>query len=134
MDNLEKVDWKTFIDELKHQWRLMWRERLDDRLRAEGIAAKDYEKLFVERGLVIVATRDFKPLNFRDVVSEHVPEGDRWILPNPSIGGWGKFIREVLCTQRRGPNSRQKRFAAEKPDKTKCGQLKKGGRGWLHKF
>ena len=134
MENVEEVDWKAFIDELKRQWHSMWRERVDDKLRSEGVAAKDYEKLFVERGLVIVATRDFKPLNFTGIVNQHVPQSDRWIPPSPIVGGWGKFIREVLPKQNRGAISRRKRFLLEKPDKSKCGAPKKGGRGWLHKF
>jgi len=133
MENIEKGDLKSFIEELKRQWRLMWRERVDDKLRAEGIAAKDYQNLFVERGLVIVATKDFRSLNFADIVQQHVPEADRWVPPCPSVGGWGKFIREVLRKQIISRSSRRRQFAPEQTDKSKCGPPKKGGRGWLHK-
>ena len=133
MADAKEIDWKTLIEELKQQWGSMWRERLEDKLRAEGIATKDYPQLFVEQGLVVVASRDFKPLTFREIVRQHIPEADRYIPPNPLVGGWGKFIRDSLPKLKHDISSRRGRFAPEKPDKNKCGALKKGGRGWLHK-
>ena len=51
---------------------MLWRDRIDDRVRAEGIADKDYSMLFVEGGLVVVATRDYKPLNFREIMENYM--------------------------------------------------------------
>jgi hypothetical protein len=39
-------------------------ERFDDKTKAEGVSVANYSSLKVERGTVIHATRDFKPLNF----------------------------------------------------------------------
>jgi hypothetical protein len=33
---------KELVENLKRQWKVMWRQRIDDRVRAEGIAEKDY--------------------------------------------------------------------------------------------
>jgi len=54
-------EWREFIVELKQRWGVLWRDRIDDRVRAEGIAGEDYDLLFVDRGTVIVATKDYKP-------------------------------------------------------------------------
>ena len=43
----DAVEWNGFVEELKRQWRLLWRERIDDKVRAEGISSKDFELLFV---------------------------------------------------------------------------------------
>jgi len=124
-------EWKRLVDDVKMQWGLLWRDRIDDRVRAEGIADRGYSLLFVDRGDVIIATRDFKPLSLREILQQHKPpevEADRVIPPSPSVGGWGKFIRDVLRKQR---VARRRKELLEKPD-AEGQQLKKGGRGWLH--
>jgi hypothetical protein len=126
---MEKSDMKEFVDELRDDWRHLWRNRLDDKMRAEGIAKKDYSTLFVERGTVIMATRDFKPLDFFDIVQEHLEfDTEKAIPPNSTIGGWGKFIRNKIRNQKK----QTKRFAPPKSISKKDQQQKKGGRGWLH--
>ena len=128
---METLEWKELVDELKRQWGTLWRERIDDKVRAEGIADKDYEKLFVERGLVIVATRDFKPLSFSEVLERHRPSDMvGGVSPSPSVGGWGKFVREVLSKQRRF--TKRVRPVPPEPKRDEKQQRKKGGRGWLH--
>jgi len=121
---VETADPEVFIDELKREWRVLWRDRFDDRVRAEGIASRDYPGLCVERGLVIVATRAYKPLDFLEILRRH-----NLVPPGSSVGGWGKFVRNVISEQkrftRRGPVS-------SKPERKKRQQRKKGGRGWLH--
>ena len=118
------------IKKLKQQWKTLWRERIDDKLRAEGIADKDYSLLFVERGTVIVATRKYKPLDFDEILQQHLPSSEGYVAPpNPAIGGWGKFIRNVLSKQSRF--TRRMRPEPLKPAK-EFQQQKKGGRGWLH--
>ena len=54
---------KKLVEALKTQWKLMWSERFDDKVVAEGVSANDYDILQVERGLIIHATREFKALN-----------------------------------------------------------------------
>jgi len=129
VDSIE--EWKNLVKDLKETWAILWRDRIEDRVRAEGIADKDYSKLFVERGLVILATRDYKPLNFKEIVQHYMTE-DLYnsVSPSPSVGGWGKFVRDVLSRQKR--YTRRGRFAPEKPRLPKNRQRKKGGRGWLH--
>jgi len=128
---VETLEWNELLGELRRQWATLWRERIDDKVRAEGIANKDYDKLFVERGLVILATRDFKPLSFSEVLERHKPSDiDGGVSPSPSVGGWGKFVRNVLSKEKR--LTKRVRRTPPEPKRDEKQQLKKGGRGWLH--
>lgn len=122
---------KKRLEELREQWRKLWRERMDDKVRAEGIADADFPNLSVERGRVIFATRDFKPLNFRNVLLNHglINLGDE-AFPNPYVGGWGKFIRTEVAKQNK-EHIRRRRRRPEPDFKKKRQHLRKGGRGWL---
>ncbi len=62
------VDQKTLVGELKTEWKKLWEERVDDKIRAEGIAKNDYSRLYVDRGTIIHATRDYKAVNFKDIL------------------------------------------------------------------
>lgn len=131
----DAVDWKGFSEELRRQWQLLWRERIDDKVRAEGIADKDFDLLFVERGTVIVATRHFKLMEFKEILEKYNAPYETKIkqeIPNPHVGGWRKFGRQIAAT-RRG-NRRLRRTWSRDETKGEKGklQLKKGGRGWLH--
>jgi len=122
---------EEIIKELKERWKMLWRERIDDKVRAEGIADKDYSVLFVERGTVIFATRDFRPLSFREVLELNgVVDVDRVVSPSPCVGGWGRFIRTVIASQNRDRRISETRRFLE--GRKKRQHLKKGGRGWLH--
>jgi len=128
---LETLACKEITEELKTQWKSLWRNRFDDKVRAEGIADNDYSMLFVEKGTVIFATRNFKVLNLREIAEKHkLVDADRVVQPSPSVGGWGKFIRTVIVGQR--PVRRVRRAAPEVDEVKRRQQLKKGGRGWLH--
>jgi hypothetical protein len=119
---------KEMVEVLRIQWKKLWQERLDDKVRAEGIATGDYCDLFVEKGTIIHATRDFKALNFKEILEQHLFSNlDRLIPPNPQIGGWTKFIKVNITNQR--PRRRAELYRDEKKEKQ---QPKKGGRGWLH--
>jgi hypothetical protein len=78
---------------------------------------------------VIVANTDFKQVNLKEIQRLHgVQDVERLVPPYSSVGGWGKFARIVLNTQ--------KHFRKwEKPAPCrKCKenrQLEKGGRGCL---
>lgn len=126
---VETEDLKQFVDDLRDQWRILWRNRIDDKVIAEGIANQNYEQLFVEQGTVIVATRDYKPPDFVEILQKHVSsDTEKLVPPNPAVGGWGKFIRGTI--------SKQKHFAGRRvrpePVRKEHQQRKKGGRGWLH--
>ena len=121
---------KEMVEELKIQWKKLWQERVDDKVRAEGIAIDDYSKLFVEKGTIIHATRDFKALNFKEILEQHqIANADRFVPPSPQVGGWTKFIKTNIRSQRMQRNRRASLYCADKKEKQ---QPKKGGRGWLH--
>ena len=120
---------KEFVDELRTEWKHLWQNRLDDKVRAEGIAKKDYVKLFVERGTVIKATRDYKPLDFFDIVQDYLGcDTEKAVPPNATVGGWGKFARNNIQKNK----TTTKNYSPPKPAHKKGQQQKKGGRGWLH--
>jgi len=121
---------KEMVEELKTIWKKLWQERVDDKVRAEGIATADYSRLFVEKGTIIHATRDYKSLNFKEILERHqVANADRFISPSPQVGGWTKFIRTSITNQRLRKERRIELYCAEKKKRQ---QLKKDGRGWLH--
>ena len=128
---MDGKEWREFVDRLRERWRRLWRARIDDRVRAEGIASEDYDLLFVDQGTVIVATRDYRPPNFREIVGRHAEDEQpgRVVAPNPGVGGWGKFVRDVIGKQERF--TKRGRPVPSEPELEKQ-QLKKGGRGWLH--
>ena len=121
---------KEMVEQLKVEWIRLWQERVDDKIRAEGIATADYCDLFVEKGTIIHATKDYKALNFREILEQHqIANVDRLVSPNPQIGGWTKFIKLNITSQRIWKKRRAELYCDEKKEKQ---QLKKGGRGWLH--
>ena len=126
------LDQKELVNSLKVEWKRLWVERLDDKVRAEGIAINDYSALFVDKGTVIHATRDFKALNFREILEKHqVDNAERYIPPSPSVGGWGKFVKNNITTKEQSRNRRAQVYRVE--EKKVKQQPKKCGRGWLHK-
>ncbi len=121
---------KETVEEIKTEWKKLWNERVDDKVRAEGIAINEYSKLFVEKGTIIHATRDFKALNFREILERNqILNLERFIPPNSQIGGWTKFIKTSIATQKPARNRRALLYCEPKKEKQ---QPKKGGRGWLH--
>ena len=126
---METTEVKQFVDDLRTEWKSLWQNRIDDKVRAEGIAKQDYSKLFVEQGTVIMATRDYKPLEFFDIVHDYLGcDSGKAGAPNSTVGGWGKFVRNNIRKQK----NPTRRFAPLKPTPKKGQQQKKCGRGWLH--
>ena len=121
---------KKLVEELRYQWKKLWQERVDDKLRAEGIATKDYSSLFVEKGTIIKATKDYKALNFSEIVENYkIVDLNRYICPLPGVGGWNKFIKTKVLPMK---NSRNRKYCLPVNGKKEKQQTKKGGRGWLH--
>jgi len=119
---------KELVEKLKVEWKLLWSERFNDKERAEGISVSDYASLYVERGTIIHATRDFKALNFKEILEQHIVEdSDRFVQPNVDVGGWNKFVKTKITS--REPQ-RNKRTLAYVPKKRQGQQPKKGVRGW----
>jgi len=120
---------KELVDELKVEWKRLWQERVDDKLRAEGIAIDNYNSLFIDKGTVIHATRDFKVLTFRDILEQHEIENTERYLPiDPQVGGWGKFVKDNILSQRQKRRGNCEFVGSRK----KKQQPQKKGRGWLH--
>ena len=123
---------KEFVEELKVEWKRLWNERIDDKVRAEGVAVNDYSSLFIDQGTVIHATRDFKALNFKEILEQHeVANVERYIPPNPHVGGWGKFVKDNITANQQSKKKKSAEFFVEA--KAEKQHLKKNGRGWLHK-
>jgi hypothetical protein len=123
------------VDDVRAEWKTLWRERIDDRIRAEGLASQNFSLLFVERGTVIVATRDYKLLDLKEILRLHeVEDAERFVSPHPSVGGWGRFIRTVIRQQRRVTQWKETApLAPRRVGRKKNLQAKKGGRGWMHR-
>ncbi len=121
---------KEMVEEIKGQWRRLWQDRVDDKVRAEGVASGDYSRLFVEKGTVIHATRRFKALSFKEILDQNqVENSERFVPPSPLVGGWSKFIKTSICVNVPQRHRRALEYAEAERQR---GQPKKGGRGWLH--
>lgn len=120
---------KELVEKLKGEWKLLWSERFDDRVRAEGISVGDYASLHVERGTIIHATRDFKALNFKEILDQNTTEHfERYLTPDVNVGGWSKFVKTKITN----PMPKKMCQMPCAPKKRLVQQPKKGGRGWLH--
>ena len=79
---------------IRQEWRELWFQKVEDDIIDEDVARRDYPLLFVERGTVIRATRDYKHLEIDEILDTHRKRGQDLIQqPNPEVGGWGKFIK-----------------------------------------
>ena len=130
MESESRVERDAFRSKLKEQWGLLWTERFDDRVRAEGVSVRDYPLLFTSRGDVIFATRAAKAPSFSQIMEVYASQGLVY-SPDADVGGWGKFVRTELS---KVTHSRARTFVRNQSTCEKERQhLKKGGRGWLHK-
>ena len=121
---------KDLVEQLKADWKRLWQERMDDKVRAEGIAAGEYSKLFDDKGTIIHATRNYRALSFKEILEQNqVANAERFVPPSPQVGGWGKFVRTSIACQKPQRHRRAKMYLAPLKERQ---QLKKGGRGWLH--
>jgi hypothetical protein len=128
---MENAEWIEFRRVLREEWKRLWRERIDDKFRGEGIAIRDYDMLFMDRGTIIFASRDARLPTLHEIMEMWAPQEIHYAVPpHPSVGGWGKFIRTEL---KKGPHSRAKAHKRQPKRKREKQQLKKGGKGWLHK-
>lgn len=117
------------VEELRAQWKQMWNERFDDKRKAEVISVNDYDTLKIERGTVIHATKDFKVLEFRELLDQHKIENpERYIQPDASAGGWNRFIKTKISNSKTSRKNLELNCTAKKtgPHVEKC------SRGWLH--
>ena len=123
---------KEKVEKLRLQWKKLWKERFDDKVRAEGVATTKYKDLFVEQGTIIHATRNFKTLNFKEIlVQNQISNVERFIPLDPKIGGWTKFIKTNVNSRK--PRKHRCVEVYRDENKLEKQQYRKGGRGWLHK-
>ena len=129
--NNKIISEKEVVNELREKWRQLWNNRRDDSLKAESIATQTYPSLFVERGTVIHASRDFKPLSFKEILNSHqIDNYGRYLQLTPEIGGWGKFVKTHIRTQKK-PLRKHNLIRHElKKEMTKSNKKKSG---WLRK-
>jgi hypothetical protein len=121
---------KKIRRELKASWANLWTEKHDDKKKAEGLSTDNYENLDMDRGQVIYATRDYKPLNFRQIYEEKVGKAiAEKASPHPSAGGWGKFARENFG-KKWDDSERERPDTPFDPSQ----QQRKHGKGWLNRI
>lgn len=119
------------VEQLRLEWKRLWREYFGDRVRAEGVASNDYSTLSIEKGTVIFAARNFKLLTLNGILEEHgISDAYRFVGPSPMVGGWGKFIKNSFAQGKLKHEGRRRIKYFEEQKKPQ--RLRKGGRGWLH--
>jgi hypothetical protein len=124
---------KKLVEDLKVQWKLLWSQRFEDKVRAEGVSTSEYVALSVEQGTIIHATKDFKALNFKEILQNNLVENpERYIQPDVNTGGWKKFIKTDINTRKSLRNDYSSTLNEKKSEKSPKQHPKKGGRGWLH--
>jgi hypothetical protein len=121
---------RELVEELKAQWKLLWSERFNDRVRAEGVSVHDYAIIDIEKGTVIHATKDFRLLTLKEILEKHKVENpERFVQPDLHVGGWTKFIKTEIMSKSPKRSKSSATYVFNKPKKV---QPKKGGKGWLH--
>jgi hypothetical protein len=124
------LDQKKMINELEIDWKKLWDEKIDDRLRAEGIASTNYPRLSIEKGTIIYATRKYKPLTFKYILDQNQIENtNAFDSTHPEIGGWRKFIKTEITNQK-PKTERKKTFENDLLKKRALSKRKT--KGWLH--
>ena len=106
------------VENLKAQWKKLWFERLDDPVRAEKIAADTFPSLFIEKGTILHATRDFKILSLKEILTKH----------EIRTGGWTKFYKVHIKDK---SESKTNVLANKKSQKQQPKNKKSSG--WLHR-
>lgn len=74
--------------QIRAEWKSLWNQCFDDKLSAECVASRDYDILFVERGTVIKATRNYKPPSLEEIIESALK------IDQPESQGW--WLEEVL--------------------------------------
>jgi hypothetical protein len=124
----EKHSQQALVEEIRIQWKQMWNEHFNDKVKAEGVSTNDYPTLLIGQGTIINATRDFKALNFKDILRQQKVENPDRYQPDKYIGGWNKFIKNSIAAK----TGKAKNPSKATPSKPSSKQTKKSGRGWLN--
>ncbi len=130
VSNQERNDVVHFRKEIRKEWNDLWDQRFEDRQRAEDIARKDYELLFVEKGTVIRATRGYQPLSLEDIIERNEKIlGLELSTPRPNEGGYRKFAKDVLSNQARFRKHPQS--STQSVEKDRIERNSETSKGWL---
>lgn len=125
---------KEVVEKLKQEWKLMWSNRFEDKIKAEGVSVDSYAMIQVDRGTIIHATRDYKALDFREVLEQNkVRDTDRFVQPHKEEGGWTKFAKtQIIPNTPKSQRLALKRQIEAEAKKKNSQQPKNNKRGWLH--
>jgi hypothetical protein len=127
LDNWDRI--RALKNELQTEWAILWKTKLDDEVVAEGISSQEFDRLFVDRGEILFASRDFKPISLRDIIDRHLGSDVAGkVDPDPLVGGWRKFIRENMAFKKQAVRRERPRAKFDLSQ-----QQRKNGRGWLNK-
>jgi len=127
LENWDRI--RELKDELRVDWSMLWKTRLDDEVAAEGISSREFRSLFVDRGEILFASRDFKPVSFREILEKQLGRDAAGKAdPDPMVGGWRKFVKENITFKKQVTRHErpETKFDASQ-------QQRKNGRGWLNK-
>jgi hypothetical protein len=114
---------------LKADWADLWMTKHEDEIKAEGVSVEDFEMLFVDRGEIIHATRDYRPLSFREILEKHVGSEDASRVDiDPNVGGWRKFAKQNFPARRRQSKREKPKIKVDLSQ-----HQRKAGKGWLNK-
>jgi len=137
-ESVSKQERTKAVEAIRHQircdWKNLWDNRIHDSSLAEDVASTNYDLLFIEKGTIIKATKDYRPPNLENIFERNEKLLDVSFSPlNPKVGGWRKFSRDILSKQPRWSKASHRIEESLENNKNNC-LAKKGSRGWLHKF
>ena len=115
--------------ELKSEWAELWKTKYDDDVLAEGVSPREFERLFVDLGEIIYATRDFRPLSLREILERYVGSDlAAKAYPDSVVGGWRRFAKEHLRTHKPVKGRERPKVKVDlSQHQRKCGA------GWLNR-
>jgi hypothetical protein len=126
-NSLEKA--KEIRQSIKKEWDDLWISRHEDKLIAEGVSIKDFNLLFVEKGEIIHAVRDYKLLSFPEILEKHIGKEDtNKIDIDPNIGGYKKFSKQHFTNKKKNVKRSKPKVRYDVNQ-----HLRKGGAGWRNK-
>ena len=115
--------------ELKKEWIQLWSTKYDDKNKGEGVSTNKHHRLYVDKGQVIYATRDYSQLDFNEILEKNLgKEYAEKTSPPPEIGGYRKFAKKTFPSKKKPDREKPK----IKIDLSQ--HQRKSGRGWLNQI
>ena len=126
-NSLEKAKEKR--RSIKQEWDDLWISRHKDEVTAEGVSSNDYNLLFVDKGEIIHAIRDYKPLSFQEILEKHIgKENTNKVDIDPNAGGYKKFSKQHFPPKKKKVKRSRPRVRYDVSQ-----HMRKGGAGWRNK-